>query len=370
MKPTSIHQIYPNLKRRLCILTVFTSLASLAPAQLNGLCNNSGGFRLVKHYIQTDEHLAQVAPELANKLVSGEDLNAYEDHLFFMTYKNIATKSLVESNDEVRAIGLVNQFYVGSGESSIAIDAVLSGSMNADQAAQFAVNSVGASIRQEAELTETSALNNFHMVDSMIEQGYTDIQLNGEILPDDVQTKIAAAQLHHLNLEDAKTLLKQRLDPTELDLFYNVDTPEDFFARVPDQSVGDTSYLTYRTRFMVDDETFLEPVHTIVVQKITPNDLIFLIPGEKGVPSFVLSNATADDFTKFLRDISTDVLNQYIDSIYTAENLPLSNELRPQLIAMTQEKMQRIYGVAFSSQGDIVAEIDPLFKSITHGPPR
>ena len=87
------------------------------------------------------------------------------------------------------------------------------------------------------------------------------------------------------------------------------------------------------------------------------------------MPSFVLSTTTTDDFTKFLRDISTDVLNQHIDSIYTAENLPLSNELRPQLIAMNQEKMQRIYGVAFSSQGDIVAEIDPLFKSISHGPP-
>ena len=216
----------------------------LTQAQTHGLCNNSGGFRLVKQQIQNDEHLAQVAPKLANKLVSGEDLNAYEDHLFFMTYKNIATKSLVESNDEVRAIGLVNQFYVGSGESSIAIDAVLSGSMNADQAAQFAVNSVGASIRQEAELTETSALNNFHIVDSMIEQGYTDIQLNGETLSANLKAKITAAQLHYLNLEDAKTLLKQRLDPAELDLFYNVDTPEDFFARVPDQSVGDTSYLT------------------------------------------------------------------------------------------------------------------------------
>ena len=343
----------------------------LTQAQTHGLCNNSGGFRLTKQQIQNDEDIAKVSPNLANKLVSGEDLTGLEDHFFFISYKKIGANVLVETNDEVRAIGLANQFYVGSGESSIAIDAVISGSMNSDQAAHFAVNTVGSSIRKEVELVEKPALSNFHMVDSMIEQGYTDIQLNGEILPANVQSKITAAQLHHLNFDDAKTLLTQQLDPAELDLFYNIDTPEDFFARLPDQDVGDTSYLTYRVRFKVDDETFFEPIHTILVQKITPKDLLFFIPGENRVPSFVLPRSTADAFSRFLRKISSDVLDQHIDAVYNAENLPLNNELRADLIAINKAKMKQIYGVAFSrTEGDIVTELDPLFKSMSHGPPR
>jgi hypothetical protein len=353
-------------------LPIVISLLTPALFAGHGLCNNSGGFRLTKHFIENDPLVQSEVPNLAAKLESGEDLTPNELDYFELAYDQVASDTLKKIdqtfNDINQHLAKSDQLNIVCSDRAEALDYALTGTLKPDVAAEEAFNSIDLDLRIERQQASDLRLDkNFY--DILKHHIYADtphLLLFGKPLPEEVVTLIRDnPQLDRMSQIQFTQFFEAHLSPENIKIFSQDFSADAVYSSLENLEVGDGGILGFKTHIHIADHAGqLGTGHSLYLQRTSPTRL-FIFDSIKGRGTFI---DIKNDLNAFTEACVKDTKKLYLEiykKLKAAEELPEDNPLRKQKIALLKSQSEQIFHFIADKPLEKIDIYD--ISSITHG---
>lgn len=361
----------------LFLLLVYLIAVNNAHAQGHGLCNNSAGFRIVKHYVDNKDTL--VSQYLSARLASGEELSSNEKALFLQVYSRMmdeSARSILEASEpQLLSRNGLSQGVLYSRNNALTMDYVISFGVEPDFAYQELL------AQQDAALNPIAlAENGIYAADlrtggELVRSGARALRWNGAELPPAVRDYFAAdavggQNLDRLSIVELRENMQELLPAGDLNLLEETQTLEDAFAHLNEIEIGDSALISFNTQFRLQDQSLTSPRRfTVFLQKVT-EERIFIYDPMAGQ----LSSQDLDSILTITTSGEPGTLRNRLSQFHFTLFSAHANQLNQAIRSGSEEEqylarllMRDIYGIdATDPPAQIIFED---FTTITHKPP-
>ena len=347
-------------------------------AQGHGLCSNAGGFRLAKQFIENDALISEEAPNLAQKLASGEELIPVEWDYFKLAYEQVAIDSLHEIDENFtainRALKKTDRINLVCSDLTEALDAVLTGSVNPADAAEQAFNSTEYTVRgaeQAASARGTDKTLDNLLINNVL-NNYEDCRINGELLTDETHTILHknSVKVSSLNGDQLVEFINDNIPLVDRIKINRELSPSATYESFSNLKVGDGGIASINEpafHFEGTEQTETYAGHVIYFQRISPKDLfLFDTIKEQGV--FIKLDSELEKFSTFL---SNDTETLYREMIAELEKIKALPEDTPHLGIKIEKQIEAIQDIFPFYQDDLPPLVNitvPKLHTVSHGP--
>lgn len=350
----------------------------MAHAQGHGLCNNSGGFRLAKHFIENDPLIQDEAPNLAQKLTSGEELTPLEWNYFKLAYEQMAIDSFNEIDKNFTAINgalkKTERLNLVCTDLTEALDAVLTGSVNPTEAAEQAFNSTEYLVRgaEQATFVRSTDKTFDNLLINNVINNYADCRVNGELLTEYTQTVLRekSAQITSLDGDQLVKFIVDNIPPADRLKMNTELSSSAAYKSFSTLNVGDGGVIavdhpTFHFEGTTQTETFVG--HVLYFQRISPTDL-FLFDTLKIQGTFIKIDTELEKFSSFLTMDTETLYREMVAELEKIKALPEDTPNRLLKIKKQIEAIQNTFPFYKEDLPPLKNVTANKFFTVSHGP--